>query len=78
MNVMDIYTHLRKHYGHQDWWPINHGFHPREFEICVGAILTQNTNWKNVEKALALLSKNALNSPEKISTCDLQKLEEVL
>jgi endonuclease-3 related protein len=41
---------MRGRFGHQHWWP---GDTP--FEICVGAILTQNTNWTNVERALANL-----------------------
>ena len=45
-----MYRAMRKHFGHQHWWP---GDSP--LEICVGAILTQNTNWTNVEKAIANL-----------------------
>ena len=78
MNVMNVYEKLLEYSGQQEWWPITHNFKPREFEICIGAILTQNTNWKNVEKALALLNKNGLNSPEKIARSDLEKLEAVV
>jgi endonuclease-3 related protein len=42
-----IYNTLYKAFGPQHWWP---GETP--FEIAVGAILTQNTNWGNVEKAI--------------------------
>jgi endonuclease-3 related protein len=49
--LMEIYRAMRSRYGHQHWWP---GQTP--LEICVGAILTQNTNWKNVEKAIANLT----------------------
>jgi endonuclease-3 related protein len=53
-NVLpDAYERLLRHYGHQGWWP---GETP--FEVCVGAILTQNTNWANVERAITNL-KNA-------------------
>lgn len=45
-------------YGPQHWWP---GDSP--FEIIVGAILTQNTNWTNVEKAILNLKKADLLSP---------------
>ena len=38
---------MRAHFGHQGWWPGQ-----TALEICVGAILTQNTNWRNVERAL--------------------------
>jgi endonuclease-3 related protein len=43
-----IYRRLYKAFGAQHWWP---GETP--FEVAVGAILTQNTNWGNVEKAIA-------------------------
>jgi len=44
------YALMRARFGHQRWWP---GETP--FEVCVGAILTQNTAWTNVERALANL-----------------------
>ncbi len=47
MHIKDIYNILYSHYGPQNWWP---GDSP--FEVMVGAILTQNTSWKNVEKAI--------------------------
>ena len=46
-NVIKLYDRLLAAYGPQDWWP---GDGP--FDVIVGAILTQNTNWTNVEKAL--------------------------
>lgn len=45
-----IFDRLLDRYGHRDWWPAE-----SPFEVCVGAILTQNTNWGNVEKAIANL-----------------------
>jgi endonuclease-3 related protein len=45
--LMDMYQALRAHFGHQNWWP---GETP--LEIALGAILTQNTNWRNVERAI--------------------------
>ena len=39
-----IYEKLLKEFGPQGWWPVERNFNPREWEICVGAILTQNTN----------------------------------
>ncbi len=48
MSPKEIYKTLYAHYGPQNWWP---GDSP--FEVMVGAILTQNTNWKNVEKAIS-------------------------
>jgi len=56
--LIGIYKKLYKFFGPQRWWP---GDTP--FEIAVGAILTQNTNWGNVEKAINNLKKEkALNA----------------
>lgn len=56
--LTEIYDTLYSHFGPRHWWP---GDTP--FEIAVGAILTQNTNWTNVEKAIANLKKaKALNA----------------
>lgn len=51
--LKNIYTRLFEVFGPQHWWP---GDTP--FEVAVGAVLTQNTNWGNVEKAITNL-KNA-------------------
>lgn len=52
MKLMSVYETLLDSFGKQDWWPCSGSFSPPEWEICVGAVLTQNTNWTNVEKAL--------------------------
>lgn len=49
-DLRHAYRLLRAAYGHQAWWP---GESP--FEVCVGAILTQSTNWLNVERAIHAL-----------------------
>ena len=55
--LMEIYDLFFNAFGPQRWWPGE-----PTFEIAVGAILTQNTNWGNVEKAINNLKKqNALN-----------------
>jgi len=46
-------------YGRQDWWPGR-----TRFEVIVGAILTQNTSWKNVRRAIACLRQARLLSPQ--------------
>ena len=48
--LQKVFNTLLTTYGPRHWWP---GETP--FEVCVGAILTQNTNWGNVEKAIANL-----------------------
>ena len=45
--LLEIYKAMRARFGYLDWWPGD-----SRLEICIGAILTQNTNWKNVEKAI--------------------------
>lgn len=50
LNPADIYARLASVYGPQHWWP---GDTP--FEVAAGAVLTQNTAWSNVEKAIASL-----------------------
>ncbi len=56
--LMVIYRRLFKAYGPQHWWP---GDSP--FEVMVGAILTQNTNWQNVEKAIKNIKDAGLLEP---------------
>jgi endonuclease III related protein len=55
------YLLMRAHFGHLHWWP---GETP--FEMCVGAILTQNTNWSNVERAIANLKAERVLEPGKL------------
>ncbi len=53
-----IFETLYRFYGPQGWWPAD-----TKFEVIVGAILTQNTAWANVEKAISnLKAANALSS----------------
>jgi len=50
--LLEIFDTLLACYGKRHWWPAE-----TSFEVCVGAILTQNTNWGNVEKAIANLKQ---------------------
>ena len=52
------YGLMRRRFGHLHWWP---GDTP--FEVCVGAILTQNTSWSNVERAIANLKGAGVLEP---------------
>lgn len=61
MKLPEVYRVLRRHFGHQRWWP---GDTP--FEIMIGAILTQNTAWSNVEKAIQNLKRSRALRPEAI------------
>ena len=71
--LLEIYARLRRHFGYRNWWPGE-----TEFEIILGAILTQNTSWKNVEKALDNLKKQGLLEPEKLRKVEQSKLEELI
>ncbi len=55
----EVYQTLFEHFGPQHWWP---GESP--FEIMVGAILTQNTAWTNVEKAIMNLKRERVLTPK--------------
>jgi endonuclease-3 related protein len=55
--LVAVYSLLRRAFGPAGWWPAE-----TPFEVCVGAILTQNTAWSNVEKALAVLRRRRLLS----------------
>jgi endonuclease-3 related protein len=68
-----IYKNLHKSFGPQHWWP---GETP--FEVMVGAILTQNTNWQNVERAIANLKKNKVLDPKKLSQLPHKKLAKMI
>ncbi|HUW19208.1 MAG TPA: endonuclease III domain-containing protein [Sedimentisphaerales bacterium] len=67
--LTEIYQLLFERFGPQHWWPGK-----TQFEIIVGAILTQNTNWGNVEKAIANLEAAHLLSPEALHTIDIKQL----
>ena len=67
--LTEIYQLLFDRFGPQHWWPGD-----TQFEIITGAILTQNTNWANVEKAIANLKAADLLTPEKIHHLDLPTL----
>ena len=54
---MEVYQSLRDLYGHRGWWPGE-----TTDEIIIGAILTQNVTWNNVEKAIHKLKENGLLS----------------
>jgi len=56
------YRRLRRHFGHRNWWPAR-----TPFEVILGALLTQNTNWSNVEKALANLRRARALTPSRLA-----------
>lgn len=71
--LLKIYNSLYNYFGPLKWWP---GDTP--FEIIVGAILTQNTSWGNVEKAIENLKKENLLVPKKLYRIDQEELAQLI
>lgn len=72
-DVMNIYRKLLNHFGKRDWWPAE-----TPFEIIVGAILTQQTAWKNVEIAINNLKKEKLMDINALAKADISKIERTI
>ena len=86
-NLEVIYKKLYSHFCPQGWWPVTKEgdvipkYHQninltekQKLEICFGSILTQNTSWKNVEKAIISLNKSNLIEVKKIKNIKNEKL----
>ena len=71
--LQEIFHRLQNHFGAQNWWP---GDSP--FEIMVGAVLTQNTNWQNVEKAIANLKQAGLLTFAALSSVPIEELAQYI
>jgi len=66
---MALYRALYRSYGPQHWWPGD-----TAFEVIAGAVLTQNTAWGNVEKAIANLKRRRLLTPSRLTSVPSKKL----
>ncbi len=71
--LLDIYRRLRTSQGLQHWWPGE-----SSFEVVIGCILTQNTNWGNVEKAITNLKLADALLPSKILAIPIDHLIELI
>ncbi|MBW2985594.1 endonuclease III domain-containing protein [Candidatus Woesearchaeota archaeon] len=87
MDIKSLYKKIYKEHGPQGWWPINNKYNKNKFsekteeerfEIAVGAILTQNTSWKNVEKALNKLRGNEALNRETIKNISQKALSKLI
>jgi len=89
--ILKIYKQLYTSFGKQHWWPtiLEGELHPsyhgkgvlngkQRFEIIIGAILTQNTSWKNVEKAINKLHKTNLIDIKKLSKINIKRLASLI
>ena len=72
-SLIEIYNLLLSSFGPQNWWPAE-----TELEMMVGAILTQNTSWNNVEKAILNLKEKSLLSMQKLSQIPASILAEYI
>lgn len=71
--LMQVYQKLYGHYGAQQWWPAD-----TPEEIIIGAVLTQNTAWSNVEKAIANLRQAESLSLSAISQMPHDQLAQLI
>ena len=67
--IRNFYSVLYERYGPQNWWPAQ-----TRLECAAGAILTQNTSWRNVEKAIAALRESSMLSAEKLRSISPERL----
>lgn len=65
-----VYRRLHADHGPQRWWPAKDG----PFEVMVGAVLTQNTAWTNVERAIANLNRQRALTPRAILNAHPKRL----
>ncbi len=68
-----VYHRLFQRFGPQGWWPAD-----TPFEVCTGAILTQNTSWKNVRRAVARLKEAGVMAPEPLYSLPVEELAELI
>ncbi len=68
-----VYRLLRRRQGHQAWWPAE-----TPFEVCVGAILTQNTNWTNVKRAIDQIKAAGLLDARRLLQLPEQRLADLI
>ena len=71
--LQEVYQRLFDAFGPQQWWPGD-----TQFEIMVGAILVQNTNWQNVERAIGNLREADLLAPRALYDVPEEELQELI
>ena len=82
-NLFKVYFSLLEHFGYQNWWPVDWNYHLKRGtnpfdEIVIGAVLTQNTAWRNVEKSLERIKKEGELSLRFILEAPLEGLAELI
>ena len=71
--LLAIYHTLLSIFGEQGWWPAD-----TPFEVMVGAVLTQNTAWRNVERAIENLKGEGVLTPQGLREIDGARLAELI
>jgi endonuclease-3 related protein len=71
--LMEMFDLMQNHFGPQNWWPAE-----TALEVMVGAVLTQNTNWKNVEKAIENLKDKDLLSVANLNATPSGELAQLI
>ncbi|OPZ89663.1 MAG: Endonuclease III [Firmicutes bacterium ADurb.Bin419] len=71
--LLNIYTLLFERYGDQHWWPAE-----TQFEVIVGAVLTQFISWSNVVKAIDNIKKSNMLDARKLYACDIDLIKEMI
>ncbi|OPY31241.1 MAG: endonuclease III [Methanomassiliicoccales archaeon PtaU1.Bin124] len=73
MDLEELISALSEEYDLGVWWPSE-----SPFEVMVGAILTQQTNWNSVSRSLEMMRRGGLLEVDKMAECDLAVLEEMV
>lgn len=71
--MIDVYIKLLKQFGSRNWWPAD-----TPFEVVIGAILTQQTKWENVERAISNLKEMELLEADRLSQAPQEEIEEAI
>jgi len=71
--MIKVYNKLLDELGPKNWWPAD-----TPFEVIVGAVLTQQTKWENVEKAIRNLKVRGLIEAQPLSRVDIRELEDLI
>lgn len=72
-NIEELYADFEQVMDHRRWWDTDN-----KWEIMIGAVLVQNTNWRNVDYALANLNEATEFQPEKILALEKERLQELI
>ena len=71
--LLDLFERLFRAFGPRHWWPAD-----SPFEVVIGAILTQNTAWQNVKKAITNLKADGLLTPDGLHNLQIQHLSSLI